>query len=82
MVNARQSCGCVERCDSNGRESVSLCTNCAAERLERHEAARRSASHVWREQQAAAVIYACGECGIEIKTGCYCAKCARAEALS
>jgi hypothetical protein len=50
--------------------------------LERHEAARRSASHVWREQQAAAVIYACGECGIEIKTGCYCAKCARAEALS
>lgn len=46
---SRLPCGCVERTDKQGREEVSLCVNCAAEYLERHEAARRSGSHVWRD---------------------------------
>jgi hypothetical protein len=49
MKAQRDSCGCVHG-SVNGRETVTLCAEHMREAEERHEAARRSGSLVYRMQ--------------------------------
>jgi len=49
--NTRQPCGCIIFTDSTGREFWTTDEMCDAHReiwMQRHEAARRTASHVYR----------------------------------
>lgn len=46
---SRSNCGCRRGHERNGRETIELCATHEAEWRERHEAARRSGSHVDRE---------------------------------